>query len=77
MTMIVVVDQEACIQCGQCYLDNCPEVFKEGSDGTSEIAEQYRIESPSQGEVPRDLTDCVNNAADACPATEITVSNIS
>ena len=59
------------------YLDNCPEVFKEGSDGTSEIAEQYRIESPSQGEVPSDLTECVNTAADACPATAITVSKIS
>ncbi|OPY29186.1 MAG: Ferredoxin [Methanomassiliicoccales archaeon PtaU1.Bin030] len=77
MTMIVVVDQGACIQCGLCYLDNCPEVFKEGSDGTSEIAEQYRTDSAAQGEVPSDLTDCAKNAADACPATAISVLDLS
>ncbi len=72
MTMIVVVDQDACIQCGQCYLDNCPEVFKESDDGTSQIAEQYRDGSPAQGKVPDELAACAQRAADACPATAIT-----
>jgi ferredoxin len=77
MTMIVVVDQGSCIQCGLCYLDNCPEIFKEGSDGTSEIAEKYRTDSISQGEVPSELTDCAKVAADACPATAISVMDLS
>lgn len=75
--MIVVLDQGSCIQCGLCYLDNCPELFKEGSDGTSEIAEQYRTESASQGEVPSELTDCAKGAAEACPATAISVMDLS
>jgi ferredoxin len=37
MSVKVEIDQEGCIQCGRCYNDECPEVYKEGEDGTSEI----------------------------------------
>jgi ferredoxin len=74
MTVIVEIDQEGCIQCGRCYNDECPEVYKEGEDGTSEIVEQYRDGSSAKGKLPDDLLECATKGADACPVTVITVS---
>ncbi len=73
MTVVIEIDQEGCIQCGRCYNDECPEIFKEGDDGTAEIAEKYRDGSSGKGKVPDDKMDCANQAADACPETVITV----
>jgi ferredoxin len=75
MTVKVEIDQEGCIQCGRCYNDECPDVFKEGEDGTSEIVEQYRDGgSTAKGNIPDDKFDCANKGAEACPVTVITVS---
>jgi len=73
MTVIIEIDQESCIQCGRCYNDECPEVFREGDDGTAEIAEEYRDGSSAKGKAPDDMLGCVNKAADACPETVITI----
>ena len=73
MSVKVVIDQAACIQCGLCYNDECPEVFKEGSDGTSEIASEYQDGSPANGNVPDDLGDCVKKAVEVCPVSVITI----
>ncbi|MDW5563542.1 MAG: ferredoxin [Methanomassiliicoccus sp.] len=74
MAVNVEIDQEGCIQCGRCYGDECPDVFKEGEDGTAEIDEQYRDGGSASGKVPDETFDCVNKAAEACPVTVITVS---
>ena len=74
MTVNVEIDQEGCIQCGRCYNDECPEVYKEGEDGTSEIVEQYRDGSSAKGKVPDELLECATKGADACPVTVITVN---
>lgn len=73
MTVSIEIDQDGCIQCGRCYNDECPSIFKEGDDGTSQIAEQYRDGSSAKGQAPDDLLECANKAADACPVTVITV----
>ncbi len=72
MTMIVEINQEECSQCGNCYQDECPEVFMEGEDGTSEIVEKYRDGSPSRGKVPDDMLDCIKRAMGACTVDAIT-----
>jgi len=75
MTVKIEIDQEGCIQCGRCYNDECPEVFEERDDGTSQIKEQYRVGGDeAKGETPDDLYDCANAGAEACPVTVITVS---
>jgi ferredoxin len=75
MTVRIEIDQEGCIQCGVCYNDECPELFAEMDDGTSEIQEKYRAGGDSaKGEAPDGMLDCANKAADACPVTVITVS---
>ncbi|HPT73382.1 MAG TPA: ferredoxin, partial [Methanomassiliicoccaceae archaeon] len=70
----IEIDREGCIQCGVCYNDECPEIFGESDDGTSEIVEQYRVGGDlAKGEAPDSMSDCANRAADACPVTVITV----
>lgn len=55
----VVVDQEACIACGNCE-SVCPEVFELGGD-----------EGKSQVIRPEGGPDCVQDAIDQCPAEAI------
>jgi ferredoxin len=74
MTVKVEIDQEGCIQCGKCYNDECPEVYMEGEDGTSEIVEEYRDGSSAKGKVPDQLFDCANKGAEECPVTVIVVT---
>lgn len=70
----IEIDREGCIQCGVCYNDECPEIFGEGDDGTSEIKEPYRTGGDlAKGEAPDNLADCATKAADACPVTVITI----
>jgi ferredoxin len=75
MTVNVEIDQEGCIQCGLCYCDECPEVFVEGEDGTSEIAEKYQNGSSAQGALPDELLECAQKAAEACPVSVIVISD--
>lgn len=66
--MKVTVDRENCISCGACWSD-CEEVFEENlDDGLTDITEKYRVGGElGVGEVPEDLRDCVQDAADGCP----------
>ena len=72
--MRVMVNREECIACGACYED-CPEVFEEDpGDGVSRIVGAYRVDdNPAVGQVPGDLADCVQTAADGCPVEAIQV----
>ena len=72
--MRLTVDREECIACGACYED-CPEVFKEDpEDGVSRIVKAYRVDDdPAVGQVPDDLADCAQTAADGCPVEVIQV----
>lgn len=69
----IEVDREECSQCGLCYDDECPEVFEEDDEGLSQIKQKYRTGDPGEGEVPEELRDCVEAAADACPTDSIVV----
>ena len=44
MTVKVTIDRDGCVQCGNCYNDDCPTLFAEGDDGTSEIQSGFREE---------------------------------
>jgi len=70
--MRVTIDQDECIACGACSVD-CPEVFEEDeADGTSRIVEEYQVSGdPAVGEVPDDLEECVQTAAEGCPVEAI------
>lgn len=67
----VMVDEEACIGCGTC-VGLCGEVFELGNDGNAHITEDYRGESPFEGETPEDM-DCVDTAGENCPTDAISV----
>jgi ferredoxin len=68
------IDREECILCGSCY-EACPEVFEESlDDELSQIVEKYRADGDTaQGQVPEELEDCVQEAADNCPVEIIHV----
>ncbi|MFW6138508.1 MAG: ferredoxin [Spirochaetota bacterium] len=72
--MKVTIDREECTSCAACW-DECPEVFEENpDDGLSQIVEKHRAGGNiAEGNVPSDLEDCAQNAADSCPAECITV----
>ncbi|MHB0856467.1 MAG: ferredoxin [Anaerolineae bacterium] len=71
---MVTIDRDECISCAACWGD-CPEVFEENDDdGLSQIVAQYRTGGDlANGQVPDDLTDCANSAAEACPVEVIHV----
>jgi len=73
MSPKVDIDREECTGCGLCYNDECPEVFVEGDEGLSDIQEKYRAGEPGQGQIPEELKECANRAADACPVNAIRV----
>lgn len=60
--MIVIVDEDACLGCGQCE-DVCPEVFKLDDDKVKVLME----------EVPDDLHDSCREAEEVCPVSAITI----
>ncbi len=60
--MRATVDEAACTGCGLC-VDICPEVFElEGDVARAKMAN-----------IPEDLEDCAEDAADDCPMEAITV----
>ncbi|KKM08742.1 ferredoxin [Clostridiales bacterium PH28_bin88] len=61
--MKVRVDQELCIACGLC-IDNVPEVFEWGAEGTSVAKVDM---------VPGELEQAVREAAADCPTEAIMV----
>jgi ferredoxin len=71
----VIIDQNGCISCGQCW-EVCPDFFSENSvDGWSQITERHRIAGKlNEGVAFEDLEECVKKAAEDCPAQVIRVS---
>ena len=70
----ITIDREECTGCAQCW-ETCPDVFEENLDDTlAQIVEDYRAGDPAEGEVPDDMTDCVQDAAEGCPVEVIHIS---
>jgi ferredoxin len=69
------IERDECISCGTC-VDICPEIFElSPEDNFSQVIEQYRVEGDlSEGKVPPDLEEKVQEAADLCPVQIIHVS---
>ena len=61
--MNVSIDESGCIGCGLCT-QVCPEVFEMGDSGVAKVIME---------EVPENLEDSVQEAADSCPVEVITV----
>lgn len=61
--MNVSIDESGCIGCGLCT-QVCPEVFEMDDSGVAEVIME---------EVPENLEDSVQEAADSCPVEVITV----
>ena len=57
--MSISVNKDTCIGCGTCA-SLCPDSFKMGDDGKSEVISQ------EEGE-------CVKNAVESCPVQAITI----
>ncbi|MGC8975685.1 MAG: ferredoxin [Thermoprotei archaeon] len=72
MPLKVKVDWNLCIADGVCYA-LCPQVFEAGPDGKSQIVKEYRGNEVTEGTVPDDLSDCVEQAKTACPVGAISV----
>ena len=77
----VTIDDKECTGCGLCYSDNCPDVFEEGEDSSSQLKAAFRKDmgetsrSPvHQGEIPANLLACAKLAEDACPVSAINVT---
>jgi ferredoxin len=75
MTVKVQIERDECISCAACW-DDCPDVFEENmEDGLSQVVEDYQVdEDPAVGEIPDDLEECAQDAADACPVEIIQLS---
>ena len=75
----VSVDRSLCIACGIAP-SLCPQVFEPGEDnGKTRIVHRYseeNSEDTSAGVIPKELYDCVEQAAEACPVQAITVEGI-
>ena len=61
--MNVSIDESGCIGCGLCT-QVCPDVFEMGDSGVAEVIME---------EVPENLEDSAQEAADSCPVEVITV----
>jgi len=70
----VTIDRESCISCASCWTE-CPSFFEENPDDSfSMIIEKFRTgKKINEGEVPEDITGCVQEAADLCPVQIIHV----
>jgi len=71
----VTINRAECTSCTMCW-STCPEVFEEDpKDGMSRIVEQYRKNGDfATGEIPDEHATCVQEAADICPVSIITLS---
>jgi ferredoxin len=58
-----IVNEDDCIGCGLCE-DTCPAVFHIAADGYSHVIDD---------DPPEEQWDCVEESADICPTTAITV----
>lgn len=76
----VTIDHGTCIACGLCYGTNCPDVFEEGDDASSQLKAAYRKDMGEskmlplhQGEIPANLVACAKQAEGECPVSAIKV----
>jgi ferredoxin len=72
--MKVTIDRDDCTSCAACW-DEYPEIFEEnGDDELAQILAKFQVAGdPAKGEVPEDLRDSAQSAADECPAEVIHV----
>lgn len=77
LIIIVTIEREGCISCGQCWA-SFPEFFEEApNDGKSSVAERYRIAGKlDEGSAPDRFEACLKEAEEACPAEVIGVSPV-
>lgn len=61
--MVVTVDGSECIGCGRCE-EICPAIFELDGEGISRVRRQPEMQ---------DEEDCAEEAADACPASAISL----
>jgi ferredoxin len=61
--MKAAIDRDGCISCGLCA-ETCPDVFRMADDGKAEVVVD---------EVPDDLRDSAEEAADGCPVSVISL----
>jgi ferredoxin len=75
--IIVTIERDGCISCGQCWA-SCPEFFEEDPEnGRSMVAERYRIAGKlNEGSAPDLFQECLVEAEEACPAEVIRVSPV-
>ena len=73
--MKVSVDRSNCTSCGTCW-ESCPAFFEENPDDHfSQVIEKFRLNGNiGEGTATEDLEACVNEAADLCPVSIITIS---
>ncbi len=69
----VTINHGTCISCGLCFNDNCPNVFEEGEDGSSQLKADFRKESSYDGEIEDSLMVCAQKAEEDCPVSAIAV----
>lgn len=72
MPLKVKVDWGLCIADGVCYA-LCPQAFEAGPDGKCQVVKEYRGGEVTEGVVPDDLADCVEQSRTACPVGAILV----
>lgn len=63
--MNTTIDQEGCTKCGAC-VDACAEVFELRSRENAGILKKYRTDSPAEGKIGEDLSDCARSGAEVC-----------
>ena len=75
----VSVNRSLCIACGIAP-SLCPQVFEPREDNRkTRIVHKYseeNSEDTSVGVIPKELYDCVERAAEACPVQAITIEGI-
>ncbi|OPX67150.1 MAG: Ferredoxin [Methanoregulaceae archaeon PtaB.Bin056] len=72
----VRIQREDCTSCSTCW-ETCPEVFEQNKDdGFSQIKERFRVKGKiTEGEIPEDLKNCVDDAAESCPVSIIAIGD--
>lgn len=66
--MKATVNKEACIGCGACQAITQNEYFEIENDGLAGVKEELK-----EKEVPEELTEMVQDAADSCPTSAIEI----